>query len=158
MHKDHLKKQETFTGLLPSANAIEVADYYATGKSVADVQGVLRTNNNKVSLSVIKTVYGHIKTIEDTLIRMLNGTSIVYNPPIIDEQGTLAFQPLNLPTNKAELLANIMFVVSLDGEKFSNVYDASFEELVSQIGHIVDNVIDTQSGTLEDLINKYKPE
>lgn len=157
MHKDYLKKQEEFNGLLPSINAIEVIDYYANGKSVADVQGMLRINGDKVSLLVINTVYGHIKTIEDTMIRMLNGTSIVYNPPVND-QGILVFQPLNLPNTIEELINNIMFVVSLDGDKFTNVYDASFEELVSQITKVINNILSAQSGSFEELRDCLKPE
>lgn len=157
MHKDYIKKQEIFKGLLPSADAIEVIDYYAKGKSVADVQGLLRINSNKVSLSVIKTVYSHIKIIEDTMIRMLNGTSIVYNPPL-DENGDVLFAALIMPLTKEDLLNNIMFTIAFDDGGFANVYDADFGELTSQISKVIDNIIATQSGSFKDLRDALKPE
>lgn len=158
MHKDYLKKQETFSGQLPSVNAIEVINYFANGKSESDVQGLVRINGEKLSLTLIKTVFSHIKTIEETMVRMLNGTSVVYNPWEIDEKGTLAFKALSLPTNKTELISNIMFVVNLDSEKFTNVYDANFDELTVQITQIIDNIIEVQSGTFEQLRDYLKPE
>ena len=155
MHKDRLKKQEIHIGLLPSANAIEIIDYYAQGKSQSDVQGIVRVDSNKLSIHLIKTVYSHIKIIEDTMFRMLDGTSIVYNPPMLqDKEGNdteLAFVAKKIPTTIAGLIKNIMFTIGLDSKGFTNVYDADFTELTSQVSKVVANVIAAQSGTFDEL-------
>lgn len=176
-HKDYTIQPEEFSGLLPSSKAIEVSDMFKEGKSAADVQGKLRVNDRKIAESVILTVYGHIKEIENTVVNMLNGTSLVYfplhedNQPIVDpetgvqlvdennelmfEEGDHLWDAPDIPTSKEELLRNVMLAVQLDGGNYANVYDASFEELTSQISHIIDNIISCQrangSGTFSDL-------
>lgn len=157
MHKDYLKQSESVNQLLPSANAIEVIDYYAAGKSPADVQGRLRINGNKINIIVIKTVYRHIRFIEKTMIEILDGTSKVYNPPL-DENEEPLFIALTLPLTKLELLNNVMFAIKLDKDKLVNVYDVDFKDLKVQISKMLENIIAAQSGTFEELKNSLKPE
>jgi len=157
MHKDRLKIIETIGKVLPSINAIEVIDYFAEGKSEADVQGVLRIDGKKLSTTIIKIVFSHIKLIEDTMMRMLDGTSIVYNPPL-DEDEQVLFVAKTIPTTKPQLISNIMFVIGLSGKDFVNVYDANFSELTTQVTRVVDNVITAQSGSFEELRDALKPE
>lgn len=156
-HRNYLKKQENFQGLLPSANAIEVIDYYAKGKSPADVQGLLRIDGKKVSLFVIKTVYKHIRAIEGIMIGILDGTSAVYNPPL-DEDNKPLFTALTLPTTKLQVLNSVMFAINLKKDKFVNVYDVEFKDLKVQVTKMLDNIIKAQSGSFEDLRDALKPE
>jgi len=174
-HKDYTTQPETFNGQLPSTYAIEVSDMFLNKQSASDVQGKIRIDGKKLSKSVINTVYKHIKEVETTTINILNGSSLIYFPPneqipimdgdiqLVDEEtGQLLFEdgdPLwgipDIPDNKNELIENLMFAVQLDGGQYANVYDATFEELIGQISHIVDNVIGCQvangTGTFDDL-------
>ena len=178
-HTDYTIQAEVFTGLLPSANAIEVSDMFLNKLSESDVQNKLRIDGKKISKSVINTVYVHIREIESTCINMLKGTSIVYTPllseptPVLNNEGEPTFDeeglpitegggvPLwiapSIPVNLSELISNIMFVISLDGAKFANVYDANFNELTNQIAHIISNIISCQvsngTGTFDDFKN-----
>jgi len=172
MHKDYTTTPESFIGQLPTVSANEISDLYAQGESPASVQGMVRINGQKLSRSLVNTVYGHIKIIEDTCVRILNGTSMVYSPPeIMDSSigefgeeisiptGTYPWEVPNIPIIKAELMGVLMQIIALEGDNFSNVYDATFTELISQIEHIVDNVIKAQNkgtGMWNDFYNAVK--
>lgn len=165
-HTDYTKTPETFLGLLPSANANDIADLFAEGQSVTSVLGSYRIKGQKLSDTLVKTVYNHIKEIEKTVVNILNGSSMVYSPPeIIDEEGEVigyAWKAPTIPTTRKELLTTLMEVVTLDSERLPNVYDADFTELVGQITHVVDNIISAQisngTGTFEDLKNALSNE
>lgn len=170
-HTDFTIQPEHFTGLLPITQANEIADLFNQGKSVKEVQGTIRVNGSKVSIGVIKTVFGHIKQIEVMTVNILNGTSIIYNPPISYEEydeegngigeGVPAWEIPALPTTKEELIVLMMQVVAIDWDKYTNVYDAVPEDVVGQVSHVLDNIITSQNngtGTWEDLYNALKPE
>jgi len=174
-HKDYTITPEIFTGLIPSTSAIEISDMFLNKLSVSDVQGRLRIDGKKVNKSTIEIVYNQIKEIETTSVNILKGTSLIYFPPneqipimdgdvqLIDEiTGELMFEEGDpywgvpeLPTTYEELLNNLMLAIQLDGGNYTNVYDATFEELFVQIQHIVDNLISVQitngNGTFNDL-------
>ena len=132
MHKNYTILEEIHQGVLPQDSANTVSDYYKDGKSVAEVLGKLRIDGKKVNPSVIKEAYSHINTIEETVVRLLNGTSIIY----------LINNPPEIPNNLDDLKLIIADVVEIDKDKYSNVYDVSdLSELLSQINHVIDNII-----------------
>jgi predicted DNA-binding protein YlxM (UPF0122 family) len=158
-HKNYTTTPEVFQGVLPKADANKVSDYYRDGLSVAEVLGVLRIGGKKVFPSVIKEAYKHVKTIEDTVVRILNGTSIIYNPTyevqIVEGEEvqvqTNADTIPNIPTSVTALKAIFESIVAIDKDKYQNVYDVSnLEDLKTQINHIIDNVI-TVNGSLAAL-------
>jgi len=156
-HKDYTLKPEIFEGKIPSTEANIIADMYKLGYSENDVAGELRINGQKVSLSTIKVVYGHIETIEKTIVNILNGTSIIYNEASlfwVDEE----IESL-IPEDRDTLIQYLLTIIEYDKDNFLNVYYVDFIQLTAQIGHVVDNIISVQNkgnGTFEDLKNSIK--
>lgn len=131
-HKNYTQPKETYQGFLPASKANEIANLFAAKKSEIDAFQTIRIDGQKINLSVIKEVYGHIRKIEETVVNILNGTSIIYEYN----------QSVLKPENTEELLELVMDVIMIDGNAFDNVYDCSFAELRSQIGLVVSNIIE----------------
>ena len=151
-HKDYTVQPEQFEGIIPLNKIIEISDLYAEGKSPMDVVGLVRIDGKKIQPNVIKTVYTHIKEIENVAVNILNGTSSLYTPIIEDDVELWSAPPI--PTSPEELVEAIMFLLQM--EDYVYIYDGTYEDLTPPISNIINNICAAQvangSGTFEDLV------
>jgi len=135
-HIDFTVSKQEYATQLPQSQAIQIADYYKEGKTVAEIPHLVKINGNPVSLSLAKIMYEHISTIELSCMRIMQGVSSVYE----------LVEGLEVPTTIEELKTIIHQNISAQGEQFSNVYDCTFEELYFAVDRVVDNIISAQNG------------
>ena len=142
-HKIITKQPEIFQGSIPQNVANQISDWFKAGKSVNQVIGALRIDGKKVPKTLVETMYKHIEEIEDSMIKLLDGTSLMYdasyNPEGVEE----------IPETEQALRALILINISIseDTAMYANIYDvANLTELAENVNYVISNILEVNGG------------
>ena len=130
-----VQNKEELINIIPHSMANAISDAFKNGESVNDILGSREfiVDGQKFSKTVIQECKKQIEVIGQTCIRIINGSSIIYQQP----------EPPEIPETLEELKNIFADIVAIDKDKYKNIYDVSdLSQLQSNIDHVIDNVME----------------